>query len=281
MEYGAAAGWNNQYGGMDAMGGGFDNGMGGMMDAGFLHEPAGASSSNQKGGKKNVDKNFISASIKQILGADNSDQGGAVKIDDVTPAYVKICGTIESIEAHSTQVYYMINDTTGIIKCIIYVDKEADGSTGSKFSECQVGCFVRVVGLARTPQTDPNILMFSMGLISDFNEVTNHMLEIIYCHNFSKHGPPPSTAGLAAKSCKFYPFQTRPILNPKVINAFLTAPLFIVLLFLILHPTTQRQLWNGLNRWRPGSPHHPHGGQSAHSNGCRWFKRQGRCAGGH
>jgi hypothetical protein len=217
MEYGAAAGWNNQYGGMDAMGGGFDNGMGGM-DAGFLHEPAGASSSNQKGGKKNVDKNFISASIKQILGADNSEQGGAVKIDDVTPAYVKICGTIESIEAHSTQVYYMINDTTGAIKCTIYLDKEADGSTGSKFSDCQLGCFVRVVGLARTPQTDPNILIFSMGLISDFNEVTNHMLEIIYCHNFSKHGPPPSTAGLAAKSCKF----TLPKATPSSISSLLT-----------------------------------------------------------
>lgn len=179
------------------MGGGFENG---TEVGGFMAE---TSSSGQKGAKKYGEKPLLPATVKQLRNADSADGGDLVKIDGVSPAFVKIMGTIESIERHATVITYMINDTTETIKCIFYLEKE-DGESSQRFEECRENSFVRVVGLCRSPGVDVNVLIFSMTLVTDFNEVTHHILETIYCHNFAIKGP-LSSAAVSASNCKnFY-----------------------------------------------------------------------------
>ena len=181
---------------------GMGGGMGfGGMDAGFIADAGGQTQSGKKESKYK-DKMLVAVSVKQILHAEAADSGDSVKIDGQTPSTVKICGTIESVEKHTTQIVYMINDTTGTIKCVHYIEKE-EGESATKFADCKEGSFVRVVGVARNPQTDPNILVYNMGVVTDFNEVTYHMLEVIYCHNYALKGPPPGAAAAAAKNCTF------------------------------------------------------------------------------
>ena len=204
-EYGAAVGgdaggWGNGFAGMDAMGAAYDMGAGG--DAGFLTEAGGGTQSGSKGKKVYGEKVMLSVTVKQLQDAENGDSGESIKVDGITPGYVKIVGTVESVDRHATQLVYLVNDTTGVMKVVFYLEKD-DGENANKFADCKEGTFVRVIGLARAQANEErNILVFSMSVITDYNEVTNHMLESIYCHNFATKGPPPNATSVAQKSCK-------------------------------------------------------------------------------
>ena len=234
---------------------GMGGGMGyGAMDAGFIAD-AGQNQSGKKESKYK-DKMLIAVTVKQILQAEAGDTGDSVKIDGQTPSTVKICGTIESVEKHTTQIVYMINDTTGTIKCIHYIEKQ-EGESAAKFADCKEGSFVRVVGVARNPQTDPNILVYSMGVVADFNEVTYHMLEVIYCHNYALKGPPPGAAAAAAKNCTFLRPWCCGVLQHSQVSAASRHPypnpntsLSLLLSFRLLHACPRRQLWHGKSRGR-------------------------------
>lgn len=158
----------------------------------------------QSGGKKKFDKSILPVTVKQLQMAQEGS-GDAVEVDGVSAGYHKLVGTIESIEEHTTVITYMINDTTGTIKCMFYVERD-DGAVGGmqKYANCRQDSFVRVVGLCRSPGAELNVLIYSMQPVTDFNEVTHHMLDTIYCHNVAVKGALPAVGGAAAKSAGNY-----------------------------------------------------------------------------
>ena len=92
---------NNMFGG-----GGYD-----AMDTGggFMKSP-------DKGGKSDAKKsrdkmNLVSLTIKQILKCESLDD--SIRVDGVQLHTIKIIGTIESLEPHSTNSVYRVNDNTG------------------------------------------------------------------------------------------------------------------------------------------------------------------------
>lgn len=229
-----------QYGGMDPMGGGGYN-MGGGEDGGFLND-ANTQSANK--GKK-FDKPILPVTVRQLQMAPESE-GDIIKVDGVQPGYYKIVGTIESVEEHATVITYMINDTTGTIKCIFYLDKD-DGGGAQRFAHCRQDSFVRVVGLCRSPGEDLNMYIYNMQPVSDFNEVTHHMLETIYCHNLATKGPipgGPNAVGAKAGNCKSTLVEN---VNTRLVNSLLT----LVYTTLIHGPL--RQYGNGGNRGQPSA----------------------------
>ena len=180
---------------MDAMGGagGYAGEEGGFLDG-----------NTQSAGKKKFDKSILPVTVKQLQMAQEGT-GDTVEVDGMTAGYHKLVGTIESVEEHTTVITYMINDTTGTIKCMFYVERD-DGAAGGmqKYANCRQDSFVRVVGLCRSPGADLNVLIYSMQPVTDFNEVTHHMLDTIYCHNISVKGALPGVGGSAVKSAAAY-----------------------------------------------------------------------------
>jgi hypothetical protein len=59
------------------------------------------------------------------------------RLDGAELYTVKIMGTIESVEEHSTNVNYRINDGTGAIECKLWNDKDSGSGLGAKLVNCR------------------------------------------------------------------------------------------------------------------------------------------------
>jgi replication factor A2 len=173
----------------------------GLDDGGFMAGAAGESGAGDSGKKKQFqDRSYICTTVKQLTDTAQNFTGGDFKVDGVLCEYIKLCGTIESIESHTTSINYFINDTTGSIRCFVYLNKEDDSS--KKYQDCLVGDVVRLVGQFRAGNGSDgaSINTYKITKVTDFNEVTNHILETIFCHCYATKGPIPGSAGAASKN---------------------------------------------------------------------------------
>ena len=62
-------------------------------------------------------------------------------------------------------------------------------------SELKDGVYVRVVGSMRVHNDKKGMIAFNIRKVSDFNELTYHLLDICQAHLYNTRGPPPSGAG--------------------------------------------------------------------------------------
>ena len=74
-------------------------------------------------------------SIKQLLNTITEDD--QYKIDGADLHTVLIMGMVESVEEHSTNVNFKINDGTGSVEGKLWNDKESSGGLGSKIANCR------------------------------------------------------------------------------------------------------------------------------------------------
>jgi len=172
----------------------------GFEEGGFM--AAGDAGAGDSGKKKAVgDRAYICSTVKQLADAAKTSSGGQdFKLDGVGCEYVKLCGTIESIESHTTSINYFINDTTGSVRCFVYLNKDEEST--KKYQDCNVGDVVRLVGQYRpgNGSDGASINTYKIHKVTDFNEVTNHILETIFYHCYATKGPVPGSAGAASKN---------------------------------------------------------------------------------
>ena len=99
-----------------------------------------------------------------------------------------LLGKIVKANDSSTSLMYTIDDGTGTCEVKIWVDADdADGQNQNK-AEWKVGAYVRVYGHLRAFQGQRGVIAFNMRPVTDFNEITYHFLEVVYCnsHNASR-----------------------------------------------------------------------------------------------
>lgn len=75
-------------------------------------------------------------SIKQLQSATNEEDQN--KIDGADLHTVVIMGMVESIEEHSTNVNFKINDGTGSVEGKLWNDKDSSNGLGSKIANCRL-----------------------------------------------------------------------------------------------------------------------------------------------
>ena len=59
------------------------------------------------------------------------------KVDGVELHTVAIMGIVESVEEHSTNVNFKINDGTGVVEGKLWNDKDSSGGLGLKIANCR------------------------------------------------------------------------------------------------------------------------------------------------
>ena len=74
-------------------------------------------------------------SIKQLNTSTMEDD--ISKIDGADLHTVVIMGMVESVEEHSTNVNFRINDGTGAVEGKLWNDKDSSGGQSSKISRCR------------------------------------------------------------------------------------------------------------------------------------------------
>ncbi|KAI9204699.1 uncharacterized protein BJ171DRAFT_505122 [Polychytrium aggregatum] len=195
--------FNNNNGGYDGnqmrggMGNFNNNDRFGSMSGGGFGEPhaqfaGGHMSPSQSQGLGSPSKGKIrnnslrSVTIRQML---NNIPGieQPLRIDDTEAGSVTFVGRINSISPMSAYTDIVIGDGTGTIEVKKWNDKPAgDLMDGSDFDDVDPaiaeGAYVRVYGGLKVSAKGYFVNVFQIRAITDFNEVTFHMLDVISTH---------------------------------------------------------------------------------------------------
>lgn len=139
--------------------------------------------------------------IKQLQSAKKGEADDVVTIDGRQVHQVAIVGVIAAIDSQATFVSLIIDDSTGQISINFWTDGGEDAYFARKRATWVEGSYVRAIGKLKMNEGQPPMLMgFDIKLITDFNEVTAHMLNSVYCHLHALKGPVGATpvAGTAS-----------------------------------------------------------------------------------
>ena len=98
------------------------------------------------------------------------------KIWNIPVRMFTIVGIVRNIEETATKMSYDIEDQTGTITALKWL--EADKKSSERTME--VNTYVRVVGLLREQNNKRHVLILRMWPLQDLNELTNHILEVTF-----------------------------------------------------------------------------------------------------
>lgn len=196
-------------GGNDGGGGGFNAGGGGgfgtpqdntaAAGGGFATTPQ--SSQKASGGGKNRDKQtLLPVTIKQLIEATQDHPDDAFHIGGAEVAHVRIIGCIVESREQSTNLTYTVEDGTGRMEVKMWIDTDDGDHFAEQRAKWKEGAYVRVIGNLRSFQEKRNIVAFDIRPVTDFNEVTHHMLEAIFVNLKSKQAPAQPAAPQAMKT---------------------------------------------------------------------------------
>lgn len=126
-------------------------------------------------------------SVAQLKRANNHDD--VYRVDDVELNIVKLVGSISNVQEHSTNFTFQLNDGSGSIECKLWIEKDASGM--SKISALRNGVLARVIGNVREYDNKIHVSVYDAYAVKDYNELTYHILDIIYTHCQNTKGPVP------------------------------------------------------------------------------------------
>lgn len=184
-------------GGYQSFGGDYD---GGNMGGGYITTGmgTGVSPSTPASGQKTTKSTTVTpVSIHQIKGIEMLPGDEALRIDGKDIGQVTIVGVVRSIERKETKTTFSIEDHTGVLDVIHWED---DASMKDPSAECREQMYVHVTGHAKTFGDKRQVNAFMIRPVTDFNEVTYHLLAIIEAHLHNTRGPittgKPGAAGV-------------------------------------------------------------------------------------
>lgn len=91
----------------------------------------------------------------------------------------------------ATTLVYRIDDRTGPwVKVQRWITEDQDPSNQQERTVCQEGMYVKVIGHIKTFNKQMNVTAFHIKPISDYNEITHHLAEVIFIHLATTRGVP-------------------------------------------------------------------------------------------
>ncbi|CAN6325869.1 unnamed protein product [Urochloa humidicola] len=120
--------------------------------------------------------------VKQIADAQQSgtgEKGAPFVVDGVETANIRLVGMINGNLERTTDVSFTLDDGTGRLDFIRWVN---DASDSSETAAVQNGVYVSVTGSIKGLQERKRATAFSIRPITDFNEVTLHFIQCVRMH---------------------------------------------------------------------------------------------------
>ncbi|KAG1687239.1 hypothetical protein DVH05_005290 [Phytophthora capsici] len=174
------------YGGYEAYGNDdySGNGGGGFMSS----QPTGSQTTPTK--RSGAAQSILPVTIKQLqtLSASSGDDD-ALRLDGQEVSTVRLVGLLISLTPHSTTMRFQLDDGSGAFDCQYFISADDDNASEGEMNRLREGSYVRVVGKLRTFQGKASLSCFSVNPVEDMNELTHHLLEVIYTHCYNSKGP--------------------------------------------------------------------------------------------
>ncbi|KAK3159549.1 hypothetical protein QOZ80_2AG0151480 [Eleusine coracana subsp. coracana] len=141
--------------------------------------------------------------VKQIADAHQSgtgEKGAPFIVDGVETANIRLVGMVNSKVERTTDVSFTLDDGTGRLDFIRWVNDAADST---ETAAIQNGMYVSVIGSLKGLQERKRATAFSIRPITDYNEVPLHFIQCIRMHienTKSKAGSPVPTSSFVGTS---------------------------------------------------------------------------------
>lgn len=130
---------------------------------------------------------FIPVTIKMINDA-SPRPDDVFEIDGAPMNEIIITGRIISRNEQPTRTSFDVNDNTGVFTVVFYHREENQVPTALKNFEYEQFCYVKVFGSIRVFKEQKAIVGTHIEWIKDFDEVTNHFLQVFISHCVWKKG---------------------------------------------------------------------------------------------
>ncbi|KAG5894779.1 hypothetical protein JTB14_005215 [Gonioctena quinquepunctata] len=153
--------WQNDFGSASA-GGGFLN-----------STTSGQGDTPKKGGVRRL-QSVIPVVVRQVR--DNQDD--EFKLFGTPTQILNLVGILRNFEIQSTKATYTIEDHTGEIKAIWWL--ENDGDNVPNLPNVKEGSYVQVFGSLRNQDGEKILMVLRMFLVEDCNIISNHLLQVIH-----------------------------------------------------------------------------------------------------
>ncbi|KAG0098224.1 replication factor A protein 2 [Podila epicladia] len=150
------------------------------------------SSDNPGGPKKQTNHTLRPVTIKQLLNAQQTQADGDFRIDNAALGQVTLIGCIRNVNRQSTHHTFQIEDGTGTIDAKRFPSDDEDPA---ETSAIDVGTYVRVVGVLKQFGTKFVVNTYAIRPIENKDELTYHLLEVIYVHVSSTKSKPSGFNG--------------------------------------------------------------------------------------
>ena len=131
-----------------------------------ITSPGGAGGQEEKGKRK---QNIVPVSVREVLSA--PEEGFMVEGMEV--GMVILVGRVVGVEQSATKTVYQLEDETGVVEVIQWLD---EGSKGVEHAESSG---VRVVGSIRNQGEKKHVMAFKIDPVVEQAEMDSHLLEIV------------------------------------------------------------------------------------------------------
>jgi len=143
---------------------------------------------------------LIPVTIRQLHGAIQSAPEDVFKIDGRELNQITMVAKIHSLSTLATNTNLVVEDGTGSIEVRVWLEPEEQ-------PPWTLGSYVRIFGSLRSFNNKRNVVGFKVYSITDFNEITHHLLETIYIHLYHTKGQAAPRGGGNQPSTFANPFQ--------------------------------------------------------------------------
>lgn len=110
------------------------------------------------------------------------------ELDGETYSEVIFVGRALTMDEHPTRTTFDINDNSGVIKVTFYHRSENNPPKCLQDLDYEEGCYVKIFGNLRCFKDVRAVVGTSISKIKDFDELTNHWLQIFIAESVRKHG---------------------------------------------------------------------------------------------
>ncbi|XP_027231867.1 replication protein A 32 kDa subunit [Penaeus vannamei] len=164
-------------------GDGFDGGYGGAAEGGFMNSQAQMETPGQGEKKARRSQNLVPVTVKSII--DSTED--TLQIAGMDVHMIMVVGLIRAVDVTSTKITYTIDDTTGLIDAVQWIDADQEGGDDGSKGPLMEMTYCRIAGSVRSHQGKRNLMVFRIVPITDLNFITTHILEVIHAQLKLQH----------------------------------------------------------------------------------------------
>jgi len=140
-----------------------------------------SSQSPSADGKRERINTLTAVSAFQIHSGESPADDSFV-VDGRPLGQVMLVGVVRSVEMAETKITMTIEDHTGAMEVAKWRDADTEDDDGAAADTCREGMYVRVVGQVKKFNDKMSVTAFSLTPVLDSNQITAHLLEILYSH---------------------------------------------------------------------------------------------------